>query len=122
MPSADLIPQAKLVSEIAPTASSLSGSTIGIHGSNGTEGPSLLFNPAGGSVASVSLSLATIKTSSQTVTPTAINGKTTKQLKGGLTLVYDPEGEGEEEISIEESRAFLPRYQKFFLRAAALKA
>lgn len=40
-----------------------------------------------------------------------------KKLKGGLTLVYDPESEGEQEVSMEERRAVLPRYK--FRRATA---
>jgi hypothetical protein len=39
------------------------------------------------------------------------------QLKGGLTLVYSPESEGtEDEISMEEKRASLSRYQKILER------
>jgi hypothetical protein len=41
-----------------------------------------------------------------------------KQLKGGLTLVFDPASEGPEEISMEEMRAQQPRYQKMLIRAA----
>jgi hypothetical protein len=41
------------------------------------------------------------------------------QLKGGLTLVYSPELEGtEDEISMEEKRASLGRYQKILERIA----
>jgi hypothetical protein len=43
--------------------------------------------------------------------------KAKTNLKGGLTLVYDPDGEKEGEISMEETRALLPRYQKMLLRA-----
>lgn len=96
MPSADLIPQAQLVSEAAPTASSLS-----------TFAPSA---PAGGA-APVSISL----------TPSATNGTTPgtskTKLKGGLTLVFDPEGGGDMEMCMEEVRASLPRYLKLLRRA-----
>jgi len=42
-----------------------------------------------------------------------------KQLKGGLTLIFDPD-EGEEEYSMEEKRASLGRYQKMLSRAKAV--
>jgi hypothetical protein len=42
-----------------------------------------------------------------------------KQLKGGLTLVYDPLSEGMEELSMEERRASLERYQKMLMRSVA---
>jgi hypothetical protein len=42
----------------------------------------------------------------------------TKQLKGGLTLVFEPDYEGESETCAEERRASLPRYQKLLLRAS----
>lgn len=43
--------------------------------------------------------------------------KEKKKLKGGLTLVYDADGEGANELSMEELRAALPRYQKILSRA-----
>lgn len=95
LPSADLIPQPQLITGAAPVASSLS-----------TLDP---LAPTLGS-APVSLSL------SQAPLPPAPTKAKTK-LKGGLTLVYDPEGEGDQEISMEELRAALPRYQKLLLRA-----
>lgn len=121
----DLIPQAKLVSESPPTASSLSTGPTAIHAFNGS-----------GKVAVSSSNLVTPAPSTVTMTlggPDSGNGaaaassnsilasgrtKTKKKLKGGLTLVYDPDGENEEEeMSMEETRAMLPRYQKMLLRA-----
>jgi len=45
------------------------------------------------------------------------NGKGKKKLKGGLTLVYGVDVEGFDEMSMEETRALLPRYQKLLSRA-----
>lgn len=99
MPSADLIPQAQIIAGTAPAASSLSGMNIGV---------ASLIEP-GSSLAPVSLSL-TQPTSSSTAS------KTKTVLKGGLTLVFDPDGEGDNEMCMEELRAALPRYQKLLLR------
>lgn len=44
----------------------------------------------------------------EVVTPPTVS---LKLLKGGLQLVYDPESEGENELSMEERRAALTRYQ-----------
>eukprot|EP00980_Cylindrotheca_fusiformis_P025326 scaffold13478_cov132-Cylindrotheca_fusiformis.AAC.19 len=96
LPSADLIPQAQVAPTVAPTASSLTGTTKTFGSSNpaSTDAtPSLSMSLTGG-------------------TTTTNNGaKEKKKLKGGLTLVYDP-GEGDEEMCMEEMRASLPRYQK----------
>lgn len=43
-----------------------------------------------------------------------------KKLKGGLTLVYAADGEGDNEISMEEMRAVLPRYQKILSRMSSI--
>jgi len=53
--------------------------------------------------------------------PAAEQKKAATVLKGGLTLVYDPTDNGaeEEEVSMEERRAVLPRYQKMLIRARA---
>lgn len=45
-----------------------------------------------------------------------------KKLKGGLTLVYDADGEGANELSMEELRAALPRYQKILSRASSVRS
>lgn len=96
LPSADLIPQPQIDTGTAPVASSLSN-----------------FDSSAPMVggAPVSLSLSQAPTSNGTL------AKTKTKLKGGLTLVYDPEGEGDQEFSMEELRAALPRYQKLLLRA-----
>lgn len=95
-PSADLIPQAKIVSDLAPTASSLSSSTTAEAGTGSA-------NPV---ASTISLSLNVSK----------------KKLKGGLTLVYSTEVEGCDEMSMEETRSLLPRYQKLLSRAASSTA
>lgn len=102
LPSADLIPQAQIVSTVAPTASSLSGTatTLTLAASAGSEGLSSLSMSLSGQVGASINSAAKVK----------------KKLKGGLTLVYDP-GEGEEEMTMEEMRASLPRYQKLLRMA-----
>jgi len=54
--------------------------------------------------------------------PAAEQKKAATVLKGGLTLVYDPtdnDSAEEEEVSMEERRAVLPRYQKMLIRARA---
>lgn len=93
-PAADIIPQPKL-SQQAPAASSLL-----MHSAN----------------------------SATTVTPAPVimsfnsnkgqPSPSLKQLKGGLTLVFDPASEGPDEVSMEELRAGQPRYQKMLIRAA----
>jgi hypothetical protein len=102
MPSADLIPQAQFITGMAPTASSLSSfaATAPVSGSHiaSAAAPAL-----------ISMSLTQASSSS-----TGLKSKT--KLKGGLTLVYDPEGEGEAEMSMEEMRAALPRYRKLLFR------
>ena len=115
LPSADLIPQAKMVSNAAPTASSLS-SALGappIHSAPSVAhagGSSLNANPA---VTSVSMSL-------YLQGPDVHKKNEKKKLKGGLTLVYDADGEGANELSMEEMRAALPRYQKILSRASSV--
>jgi hypothetical protein len=49
------------------------------------------------------------------------NEKGIKKLKGGLTLVYAAEGDGAGEISMEEMRAVLPRYQKILSRVSSIR-
>jgi hypothetical protein len=99
LPSADLIPQARVVSEAAPTASSLAPFAPTASGSN----PPL--------PAPVSMSL------TQSTTNGTVPANTKTKLKGGLTLVYDPEGGGNKDTCMEEMRASLPRYQKLLRRA-----
>ena len=103
MPSADLIPQAQFVSGMAPTASSLTPFGASVH-----ESASNANNPAAGPSVSISLTQALSGSA-------GLKSKT--KLKGGLTLVYDPEGEGASEMSMEEIRAALPRYQKLLSQA-----
>ena len=61
-------------------------------------------------------------THTATVTPVSLNwNKTTtslKQLKGGLVLVFDPQSEGPDEVSMEELRLSQPRYQSMIHSAA----
>jgi len=96
LPFADLIPQAQVVSNATPTASSLSG------------GASNIIQSSASSSADQPLTISLNQGADARGSPT----KATKKLKGGLTLVFDPEGENGEEMSMEEMRASLPRYQK----------
>lgn len=103
LPSADLIPQAQIVSTVTPTASSLSA------GAGSVVNPSIpsIHGPDKAAPSSVTMSL------NQSADPNGVTkAKAKKMLKGGLTLVFDPEGEDGEEMSMEEMRAALPRYQK----------
>mmetsp|Transcript_7824 Transcript_7824/g.14195 ORF Transcript_7824/g.14195 Transcript_7824/m.14195 type:complete len:323 (+) Transcript_7824:184-1152(+) len=121
LPSTDLIPQAKMVSDAPPAASSLSGSVATALHANSAESAGVV-NPVLASTSAVSLSLTNGTGSAADARTQNGNapGSTKKKLKGGLTLVFDPEsGNGDEEISMEESRALLPRYQKLLLRSAA---
>ena len=126
LPSADLIPQAKMVSDAAPTASSLS-STLGavttIHASPTTEVPVASSignsNPAVSTV-SISLNNGNSGPSSDMHTREGNGKENKKKLKGGLTLVYDPDRRGTDDISMEETRALLPRYQKLLSRASSI--
>jgi hypothetical protein len=103
MPGTDLIPQPSVVSNEAPTASSLSGST--------TSG-ALRFGDGAvqdqAQPATVSLSL----------NHTSESAKQAESKKKGLTLVYNPQDEGAEEMTMEERRALLPRYQKMLRMAS----
>ncbi|KAL3943555.1 MAG: hypothetical protein SGBAC_002372 [Bacillariaceae sp.] len=101
LPSADLIPQAQIVSTAAPTASSLAGTAA------------IITPVAAGAQSATSLTM------SLNAPATTAKTTKTKKLKGGLTLIYDPEGEGAEELSMEEVRASLPRYQKALRMATA---
>ncbi|CAJ1933774.1 unnamed protein product [Cylindrotheca closterium] len=106
LPSADLIPQAQIVSTAAPTASSLATSSSINAGKINTPAAS-----GAQSAASLSMSLNAPATAGKTTK--------TKKLKGGLTLIFDPEGDVAEEMSMEEVRASLPRYQKLLRMATA---
>jgi len=111
-PTADLIPQAKIVSDATPTASSLS-STLG---SSMTSEAGFSSKPV---APTVSLSLNSTNQGSSSELNTR-NGKGKIKLKAGLTLVYGVDGEGFDEMSMEETRAILPRYQKLLSRAFSI--
>jgi len=130
LPSADLIPQAKMVSNAAPTASSLS-STLGanalsVHSTSSTQVSLPVAGTIGGSnsaisTVSMSLNIGNQGTSSSDANTTRNNDKGKRKLKGGLTLVYAADGEGGDEISMEEMRAVLPRYQKILSRVSSIR-
>ena len=117
IPATDMIPQ-PLLPQAVPVASSLL-SNYHSH-----------YPPLPGSTA---VATTTLDGSAMTavVTPPVVsltfnnsNGNSSKPatktvLKGGLTLVYDPLSEGPGEISMEERRSILPRYQKMLIRARA---
>jgi hypothetical protein len=64
------------------------------------------------SPAPITLSFNKPLTGSGTVAVTSL-----KSLKGGLMLIFDPQSEGPEEMSMEELRAAQPRYQNMISRA-----
>lgn len=114
-PSADLIPQAKMISDTAPTASSLS-STLGSSSTSEVGGLSTSGGKSNPVVPTISISLNSSNQGLSSELNTR-NGKGKRKLKGGLSLVYGVDGEGYDEISMEETRALLPRYQKLLSRA-----
>lgn len=119
----DLIPQARLVAEVPPAASSLSTGSVAIQTLNGhaasvaASGTGNLVTPAASTVSMTLTGTEGAGSSSAGTGHAAAISKAQKKLKGGLTLVYDPDVEDEGEVSMEESRALLPRYQKMLLRA-----
>jgi len=128
LPFADLIPQAKMVSNAAPTASSLSTTTSGLHSTTSTHvslagvGSGGNSNPALSTVSmSLNINFGNQGSSSSDANNTRKNDKGKKKLKGGLTLVYAADGEDAAEFSIEEMRALLPRYQKILMRVSSIR-
>lgn len=121
-----------MVSNAAPAASSLS-STLGsnsiiVNSSSVTQ--ISLGNGAGGAssdpkISTISMSLNNFNASNQGSSISDISTKKIekgkKKLKGGLTLVYAADGEGADEISMEETRALLPRYLKLLMRASSIR-
>ena len=115
IPATDIIPQ-PVLPQAAPVASSLLSN---YHSHYPRPGASA----SGETTAMSSLTMTTA------VTPPVVsltfnnnnsaNKPTKTVLKGGLTLVYDPLSEGPDEISMEERRSILPRYQKMLIRARA---
>ena len=116
-PSADLIPQARMISDAAPTASSLS-STLGSSSTSEVGGISTSDGKSNPVVPTISMSLNSANQGLSSELNTR-NGKAKRKLKGGLSLVYGVDGEGFDEISMEETRALLPRYQKLLSRATS---
>jgi hypothetical protein len=119
MPSADLIPQAKLGSDSAPTASSLSSVATAIHSSMGQ---TAVGNPVGPGASTTSPATVSLSLTTDSAAANNFATKAKKKLKGGLTLVYDPDGDNHQDFSMEEMRALLPRYQKLLLRASTASA
>jgi len=114
-----------MVSNTAPTASSLS-STLGVPTSTihttATTQISLSDPASVGNSNPVSLSLNVNQgSSSSDINKTRKVEKGKKVLKGGLTLVYAADGEGASEVSMEEMRALLPRYQKILSRVSSIR-
>jgi hypothetical protein len=113
-PASDLIPQPKVVGAELPVASSLSmASSIG--------GPTL--GQSSTATAPISMSLGgttTTATAKSTQSEAAAAAAPrSKKLKGGLTLVFDGGEDEQEELSMEERRASLGRYQKVLLQKAS---
>jgi hypothetical protein len=95
----DVIPQPKL-SQYVPVASSLMTQPLSSFGTESATVPMVIPAP-------ISLSF----------TKPTTNISSLKSLKGGLTLVFDPQSEGPDEMSMEEFRAAQPRYQNMMARA-----
>jgi hypothetical protein len=112
MASADLIPQPKMVPNHAPVASSLSN-PVSSAAAQSSDSQSYR-QPA---VAAVSLNF----NREATAAAAAASRPKRSQLKGGLTLIFDPGTDGPEEDCMEENRASLVRYQKM-LRLATKSA
>mmetsp|Transcript_897 Transcript_897/g.2265 ORF Transcript_897/g.2265 Transcript_897/m.2265 type:complete len:334 (+) Transcript_897:371-1372(+) len=132
LPSADLIPQAQMVSNVAPAASSLSSTlgnnTAGVESSSATQlplGDGIGAPSSDPKISTVSMSLNNISGTNQGSSADINSAKKVekgkKKLKGGLTLVYAADGEGADEISMEETRALLPRYLKLLSRASSIR-
>lgn len=100
----DIIPQPKL-SQYVPVASTLM--TQSQQYMTGAESSVPMVSPA-------PITLSFNK-------PTSVTGTSAvaslKALKGGLTLIFDPQSEGPDEMSMEELRAAQPRYQNMISRA-----
>jgi hypothetical protein len=118
MISADLIPQPKIAPNLAPVASSLSNHNHNhIHNAVSTSSTAAQSSDSQfqshrqPSAPAVSLNL-------NRESAKATSRPTRSQLKGGLTLVFDPGTDGPEEESMEEMRGSLQRYQKM-LRLAS---
>mmetsp|Transcript_17647 Transcript_17647/g.42947 ORF Transcript_17647/g.42947 Transcript_17647/m.42947 type:complete len:378 (+) Transcript_17647:140-1273(+) len=97
------------------TSAGAGGTTL-----SGSTGFSLsLLSSSGGTKQSASASASSVGVSASAAygaAATTTNSNKTK-LKGGLILAYDPAHEGTiDEMSMEEQRALLPRYQKLLLR------
>lgn len=118
-PAADLIPQAQLIPTAAPVASSLLTNTVSPGNALSSSLPQNGGGPTNPSAPAVSLSLNQPGASTSSSDGPSSASKPKKTLKGGLTLVYDPDGDDGEELSMEERRASLARYQKSLRMAVA---
>jgi len=121
---ADLIPQAQIGATSAPVATSLSSTPATTLPPPPTVTPGLPPPPASATAAApatagISLDLSKASTSGNSSYHSVQPKK--KQLKGGFTLVFDG-GEGGNELSMEEIRSQLPRYQTMMARATVSKA
>jgi hypothetical protein len=101
---ADMIPQPKLAQHV-PVASALM--TQAYQHQVGLEAVAPMVTPA-----PISLSF------NKQPSSNATSATSLKSLKGGLTLVFDPQSEGPDEMSMEELRASHPRYKSMISRAA----
>lgn len=99
---ADIIPQPKLSHHLPVASSLLTQPQYSI--SDDTSGLNII-------------SPAPISMSFNKPLSTAAATSSLKSLKGGLILVFDPQSEGPDEMSMEELRASQPRYQSMIARA-----
>jgi hypothetical protein len=112
MASADLIPQPKIISNHAPVASSLSN--LNHHNAVSSESAGAPQSSESQSLAppaTLAISLNLNRDATAAAAAAASRPKRS-QLKGGLTLIFDPGMDGPEEECMEENRASLVRYQK----------
>lgn len=119
-PAADMIPQ-PLLPQAAPVATSLLSNYNLAQYPTAVTATSELTGAAALDGSSTIASMVTPPLVSLTFNHAIISSTRAKktELKGGLTLVYDPLSEGPDEITMEERRAVLPRYQKMIIRARA---
>lgn len=108
LPGADLIPQPKVEAD-RPAVSTIATNGDSISQRNNSGAITLNFRDGSSQQQATGVSAVS--------KPAAV--ARSKVLKGGLTLVFDPDVDGQQEMSMEELRASQPRYQKMLELAIA---
>lgn len=104
------------LNKMAPSSSAVVSTSAG---TSGAEPSSQLFSPQT-TATTLSLNLRDAHTQKQDAAHSKSGrSASSKVLKGGLTLVFDPGMDGPEEECMEELRASQSRYQKMLERATA---